>query len=146
MTRPLVFPEHPTDPVTERRIDNLEKRSLTQQAIDGSDVSLDNVAEYAWGVDGPVGAGISTPKPIWTQSSLVAFYAVIMSTTTTATVFELRHNGIALVLGLTLAAGTDVDGIVYIGEGFAPGDDYEIAITSAGAGAEDLQTWSLFGS
>lgn len=145
-TRPLPFPEQPKDPVVQRRIANLEKRSLTQQAIAAVDFVPDNVNEFAWGVDGTLAAGESTPKPIWVQSVLVAFYAVIPGTTTTSTVFELRHNGVAIVLGLTLAAGTDVEGVVYIGEGFAPGDDYVIAVTSAGAGAADMQTWSLFAS
>ena len=145
-TRPLPFPENPHDPVVQRRLANLEKRSLTQQAIAGDDVVGDRTQEFSWGVVGSLSAGVSTPKPIWVPSVLVAFYAIIPGTTTTSTVFELRHNGVAIVLGLTLAAGTDVEGVVYIGEGFAPEDDYEIAITSAGAGAADLQTWSLFES
>lgn len=145
-TRPLPFPEQPKSPVVERRLANLEKRSLTQQAIASDDSVPDNISEIPWGVVGPLTAGVSSPKPIWNPTTLVAFYAIIPSTTTTATVFELRHNGVAMALGLTLAAGTDVDGIVYIGEGFAVGDDYEIVVTSAGAGAENLQTWNLFGS
>ncbi len=147
MTRPLVFPEHPKDPVTERRIANLEKRSLTQQAIGSDDYVPSGVIEVPWGVVGAFAAGASTPKPIWTPSSLVAFYAIIASTTTTDTEFELRHNGVAMPLGvLTLGAGTDVEGIVYVGEGFAVDDDYVIAVPTVGAGAADLQTWSLFSS
>lgn len=145
-TRPLPFPEQPKSPVVERRLANLEKRSLTRQAIGSDDYVSDNTDEYAWGVDGTLTTGTSSPKPIWVPSTLVAFYAVVLSVTTTSTVIELLHNGITIPFGLTLAAGTNVEGTVYVGEGFAPGDTYEIAVVTAGSGAALLQTWSVFGT
>lgn len=147
-TRPLPFREQPKDPVVERRVANLEKRSLTQAAIDTSDIVTGGGGEFPWGLrDSEIAVGVSTPKPIFVSSSLAAFYAIVAGTTTGATEFELRHNGAAMPLGsLILPAGTDVDGIIYPAEGFAVGDDYEIAVLSVDAAADAISTWSVFES
>lgn len=146
MTRPLHFPDRVKDPITERRIDNLEARSLTRpQTTNPVTVADTGVFRILWSIDGTVGEGSSNVWPFFTgdAANLGLFWATIASTTTTDTDLEVRRSGIA-VATLTLVAGTGVQSLVYLSESYADGDFYTVAVTAAGAGAEDLQTIARF--
>lgn len=107
------------------------------------------IVRLPWGVDGALTTGVSTEWPWFGDDdvTLTFIYAKIQATTTTSTVLEPRKNGVAIPgAGITLVSGTDVETTITLSTGFVGGDVYEIAVTTAGTGAEFLQTISEFQS
>lgn len=145
MTQPLTFPEHPTNPVTERRVDNLERLSLTRPQTTTPLAESNGVFRVLWSVDGPLSAGQSNLFPFFDgdESTLALAWARIAGTSTGASSVEFRRNGVA-VATLTIAAGTDVEELALIAEPFATGDGLTIAITAPGTDAADLLAIARF--
>lgn len=145
MTQPLGFPDQPTHPVTERRLDMVERRSLTQAAVNSSLVSDGGVFRVLWSVNGPLTAGQSNVFPFFDgdEASLALAWARIASTTSSGSTLEVRRNGIA-VATLTVPSGTGMEELALPSEAFAAGDALTFAVTGVGTSAEDLQMLARF--
>ena len=124
----------------QRRVANLERRIFER---DNAGAGGDTI-RMGWAVDGVLTTGTSHGWPLtsgdsYTLDDLSATLDTAGSTTTT---LEVRKNGVA-VATLDLAAGI-TSASVAPSESYADGDLYTIAITAAGTGAADLQTFARF--
>lgn len=147
MTRPLPFPERPQDAVMNRRVGNLERRSLTRPQIDQQRTGTGgDTIRMGWFLDGVLVLGTSRGMPFVDGDAytLDIFTVTLDTAGSSDTDIEVRRNGTGLVtctLGSGVASGTfDID------ESFADGDIYTIAVTAAGTGAAGLQTFARFAS
>lgn len=135
MTRPLPFPDSPTNPVTERRVDNLERRSLTRAATDARD-------------DGePLEAIFSHPgKPTTDESArwyprrtatLTAVFVSLGTAGTSDTILTVYVNGGSQGT-ITLGSGVHDSYAAFDDQLLADTDYLTVAATTVGAGAANL--------
>lgn len=122
----------------EDRIRALERRIREEESSAAVDTSL----EILWAVDGAITTGVSNRYYFESAQTMSAFRVTLATTGSTATILELRKNGVAITT-VTLAASTTTTRVAASAT-FASGDYYTIAITTAGTGAEDLQTQTEF--
>lgn len=137
MTRALYTPDNPRDPIMDRRVSTLERRSLTRQTNLKSTNPVGGI-RLLWEVNGTITTGKSHRFDLETGDSftLDSFRIRLATTGTTTTTVELRRNGIA-VATLTLTSGVATN-VASESLSFVGGDYLEYAITGAGTGAADL--------
>lgn len=135
-TRPLPFPEQPKSPVVERRLANLEKRSLTRPQIDqqgDEPEDLEAVFSHA-------GSPTTDESPRWYPRITASLYEVLVSLGTAGssdTDVEVYVNG-GLQGTITLGSGVNV-AIGYFSNALAANTDWlTVAVTTVGTGAENI--------
>lgn len=132
MTRGLLPPE------IEREIGKLKKRVTDLERVLGEVLSGARDHGLPFVIDGPVTVDESAPWTPRFTTRAVDVIALLGTAGETSTVIELRKNGAAQGAGLTLAAGETVKRFT-LSSPFSPDEDLlTVAVTSAGAGAEDL--------
>lgn len=132
MTRGLLPPE------IEREIGRLKKRVTDLERVLGEVLSGARDHGLPFVISGPV---FEKESPPWTPrfaTRAVDIVALLGTAGTTATTIEVRKNGAAQGAGLSLGADETVKRFTLSTPFAADQDLLTVAVTGAGAGAEDL--------